>query len=468
MQQQPVASSTPLLQNQAVRTSDQHSPGQQNKLQDHNVESNHAFEKTNPPTPISNNLLIMANEHREFSISSSADSHSTVPILSDEPKPLSLDTVDEENASKVEDNIDANEIATKTNSQLAKNANLTVASNIANAFINIATSKNPNAPNKSLNVIVTQQHMTQHQLMKTLSFTTSRGGIYVPNVIATNVTPQFTVHQYGLHSNPHGPAPNVTVNPNGNFNTNANPVRHPGQGHFRLLFQQSPGLNLNIVNNNPNNTQLQMNSVQAPPKSETPKTIIQNTNVVAQKNQSPVVFQTQRSVEEKVTLTDQPSTPHSNEQPIRVLTPSEIMKTLPSLTSHEQGSFGNKIASSSPNLTETSMKHTFSANSPTNVAITSENNTLSSNFVTSTITKTTSTITNSTLSSNNAPMQTVRGYKTYKNINNLVILNSLFQCLSISFRYFFIQNQFSFLDISRVLRLILIFFAFYIGFGENQ
>lgn len=458
MQQQPVASSTPSLQNQAVRTSDQHSPGQQNKLQDHNVESNHAFEKTNPPTPISNNLLIMANEHREFSISSSADSHSTVPILSDETKTLSLDTVDEENASKVEDTIDASENATKANSQPPKNANLTVATNIANAFINLATKNPTNAPNKSLNVIVTQQHLSQQHLMKTLSFTTSRGGIYVPNVIATNVTPQFTVHQYGLHSNPHGPAPNVTVNPNGNFNTNVNPVRPGGQGHFRLLFQQSPGLNLNVINNS---NAPQMNTVQTPTKSAATK-IVQSPNVIPQKNQSPVVFQSQRSMDENTsTMVDQQNAPHSsnNDQPIRVLTPSEIMKTLPSMSCHEQGSFeksNNSNSSSSPNLTDNSMKHTSSANSPSNVAITSENNTISSNFVTSTITKTTSTITNSTLSSNNAPMQTVRGYKTYKNINNLVILNSLFQCLY----PFVLRNQFSFcrvrfdMDIFCVLYLI--------------
>lgn len=452
MMQQPAAAPTPSLQNHAVRTSDQHSPGQQNKLQDHNIESNHAFEKTNPPTPISNNLLIMANEHREFSISSSADSQSTIHNLIDESKNISKETVDEENTAKLEDNTDVSELATKTNSQQSKNANLTVATNIANAFINLATTKNTHVvPNKNLNVIVTQQHLSQH-LMKTLSFTTSRGGIYVPNVIATNVTPQFTVHQYGLHGNSHGPAPNVTVNPNGNFNSNSNAIRHTGQGHFRLLFQQAPNINLNVINNN---NQPQMNSVQPSNKSITTKTIIQNTSI-PQNSQKPVSFQTQRSTDENVILVEQQnvqSISNSNDQPIRVLTPSEIMKTLPSLSSHEQGSFGssnsansqfnsNSNSSSSPNINESSMKSTSTANSPSNVAITSENNTLSSNFVTSTITKTTSTITNSTLSSNNAPMQTVRGYKTYKNINNLQFDHSEFSFSM--FVPFVLQNQFIF------------------------
>lgn len=424
MQQQPVASSTPSLQIQAVRTSDHHSPGQQNKLQDHLIETNHAFaEKTNPPTPISNNLLIMANEHREFSSSAVDNQSSNIPINNDENKSLSSES--DESPTKSEDSAETSDVA-KSCSQQQKNANLTVATNIANAFINLATSsKNPNVQTKNLNVIVTQQNLSQH-IMKTLSFATARGGIFVPNVIATNVTPQFTVHQYGLHGNPHGPAPNVTVNPNGNFNSNSNAIRPGTQSHFRLLFQQTQNINLNIINN-----QAQVNPVQNFPKAIPTKTIIQNPSVT-QKSQMPVVLQSQRPPSNEnsnvsINADEQQDAQNvNNDQSIRVLTPSEIMKTLPSLSSQDNvtynnsgsntnSQYDNNSSSSSPS-NENSVKNSSTANSPPITAITSECNTLISNYVTSTITTTTTTITKATLSSNNAPLQSVSGYKTYKNI----------------------------------------------------
>lgn len=484
MQQQPVASSTPSLQNQAVRTSDQHSPGQQIKLQDHNIETNHAFaEKTNPPpTPISNNLLIMANEHREFSSSSSVDNQNNnnnsnnvvVPIINttQDENNKSVSSESDESPTKSEDSAESD--VTKC----AKNANLTVATNIANAFINIATSntKNPNVQTKNLNVIVTQQNLSQH-IMKTLSFASARGGIFVPNVIATNVTPQFTVHQYGLHgNNPHGPAPNVTVNPNGNFNSNSNAIRPGTQSHFRLLFQQTPNINLNIINNQASQQQV-ANPVQTFPKAIPAKTIIQNPSVT-QKSQMPVVFQSQQrpssadensnvsininnnnAAADNVVVQQDVQNVNNNDQSIRVLTPSEIMKTLPSLTSQDNVTYNsgnitntqydnNSSSSSSPaNVEQSSVKNSSTTNSPPITAITSECNTLSSNFVTSTtITTTTSTITKATLSSNNAPLQSVSGYKTYKNIKILEYSELLFQCLFFSFsKYYMIGISFVFI-----------------------
>jgi hypothetical protein len=256
-QQQTQNTSTQSQQIHVVRTNyqnDQQSPGQQIKLPDHLLETNAFAKKTE--TPLSNNLLNMTNEHKEFScsvgdesiINPSSNNNLNVDIKNSES---------DESNSKLHENEDSFKslnIDEKDNSQ-NKNPNLSVASNIANAFINISNmSSGPKASNggavqtKNVNVIVTQQQITHH-FMKTLSFTTSRGGIFVPNVIATNITPQFTVHQYGLHGNPNGPAPNVTVNPNGNFNSNSNAIRPGAPNHFRLLFHQAPNVNLNAVTN---------------------------------------------------------------------------------------------------------------------------------------------------------------------------------------------------------------------------
>lgn len=443
-QQQTLSVATQPQQIQVVRTNhqiDQQSPGQQVKLPDQLLETNAYANKTEPS--LSNNLLIMANEHKEFSCSvgdenlvnptsNNSNSHAVV----DNKVPES-----DESAPKPQES-DENSKDEKESSQ-CKNPNLSVASNIANAFINLSSlSSAPKTANgssgvvqtKNLNVIVTQQQIAQH-FMKTLSFTTSRGGIFVPNVIATNITPQFTVHQYGLHGNPNGPAPNVTVNPNGNFNTNSNAIRPGTQNHFRLLFQQAPNLNLNLINQqngsaNPSpileaslQTINKAASTATTPKVIPTKTIIQN-SIIAQKS-APIVLQQQKSTE------DPPSEPSptpdpsnvNNDQHIRVLTPSEIMKTLPSLSSQDNICFSNgSMAANDKNQTENKSQNSYMQNSDASgsvanlsfknstnsspLTITSECNTLSSNFVT----------TKATMSSNNAQIQMVSGYKTYKNI----------------------------------------------------
>lgn len=429
----------PPQQIQVVRTNQQ-SPGQQNKLPDQVLETNAYANKPEPS--LSNNLLIMANEHKEFScrvgdenVVDPSSNNQTVVVV-DNKTPES-----DESAAKA---LESDEKADDKDSSHAKNPNLSVASNIANAFINLSNlSSAPKHANgsvqaKNLNVIVTQQQIAQH-FMKTLSFTTSRGGIFVPNVIATNITPQFTVHQYGLHGNPNGPAPNVTVNPNGNFASNSNAIRPGGQNHFRLLFQQSPNINLNIINNQgaantpPNPSPILEASLQTinkiaagQPVQSPAKTIIQNP-IVSQKPPMPVVVH-QKSMEDQAPEslsqpTESPSV--NNDQHIRVLTPSEIMKTLPSLSSQDNHCFNNSnmIAgdkgvadnksqpafSQSTSSDQSGSVATNSFKNSTNsspLTITSECNTLSSNFVT----------TKATMSSNNAQTQMVSGYKTYKTI----------------------------------------------------
>lgn len=443
-QQQTQNTSTQPQQIQVVRTNhqiDQQSPGQQVKLPDQILENNAYANKTEPS--LSNNLLIMANEHKEFSCSV-GDETIVNPTSNNNSVVDNKNPESDGNAPKAHDEENAMHMTSdeKDNAQ-TKNPNLSVASNIANAFINLSNlnsaPKNASVPSgvvqaKNLNVIVTQQQITQH-FMKTLSFTTSRGGIFVPNVIATNITPQFTVHQYGLHGNPNGPAPNVTVNPNGNFNSNSNAIRPGAPNHFRLLFQQTPNINLNILNNqsstvNPSPIlEASLQTINKVPDTQSKaiptKTIIQ-TSVANQKN-APVLLQQQKSTEESppepIQSPDQTNV--NNDQHIRVLTPSEIMKTLPSLSSQDNICFNNSsMNASDKNLNQIDNKpqnsYTQNSDSSGSVAInsfktstnsspltiTSECNTLSSNFVT----------TKATMSSNNAQIQMVSGYKTYKNI----------------------------------------------------
>lgn len=65
----------------------------------------------------------------------------------------------------------------------------------------------------------------------------SRNSIYLSNVIAANASTQQTVqHRFGLQHGSQGPAPNVTVNPNGNFNMNSNAIVKPGFAHSLRQF----------------------------------------------------------------------------------------------------------------------------------------------------------------------------------------------------------------------------------------
>jgi hypothetical protein len=432
-QHQTQNTSTQSQQIQVVRTNhqiDQKSPGQHVKLSDQLLETNAYANKTEPP--FSKNLLIMANEHKEFSCSVGDES------LIKPSSNINLTVVDNKtpesdeyspNLQENEDGFKHSNNDEKDNVQ-GKNPNLSVASNIANAFINLSslssglkntTGSNGLAQTKNLNVIVTQQQITQH-FMKTLSFTTSRGGIFVPNVIAANVAPQFTVHQYGLHGNPNGPAPNVTVNPSGNFNTNLNAIRQAAPNHFRLLFQQASNINLNVLKN-PSpileaslQTLNKVPTVQLASKIISNKTVVQNVALTA-KHAVPVLLNQQKSMEESTSEQTQAQdiSNVNNDQHIRVLTPSEIMKTLPSLSSQDNICFNNSsMTASEKNQTEIKPQTSFTQNSETSgsdaisfknstnsspLTATSECNTLSSNFVT----------TKATMSSNNAQTQMVSG-----------------------------------------------------------
>lgn len=475
LHQQTQNTPTQPQQIQVVRTNqqiDQQSPGKQLKLPDQLLETN-AFANKSEPS-LSNNLLIMANEHKEFSCrvgdenvvnptSNNSNNHAVVDNLkaseSDDNTKLP-ESKDSFKSSNVNENVTAQ----------SKNPNLSVASNIANAFINLSnlssSSKNTNGSGgiiqaKNLNVIVTQQQITQH-FMKTLSFTTSRSGIFVPNVIATNITPQFTVHQYGLHGNPNGPAPNVTVNPNGNFNSNSNGIRGATPNHFRLLFQQTPNINLNVISNqNIGNTPAVQSPIleaslqaalsktaaedpttKAAQKPISTKTTIQNP-ILSQSSSNPTFLQQPKLIDEP--LSELCQTPNSsnvnNDQHIRVLTPSEIMKTLPSLSAQENICFNNtNMLVTEKNQTEDKALNSFTKTSDTSgsvvnnsfknstnsspLTITSECNTLSSNFVT----------TKATITSNNAQIQMVSGYKTYKNIFEKIFFFTVF--LSFVFNLF--------------------------------
>jgi hypothetical protein len=560
---------------QAVRTNQQ-SPGcsssssSSSKMPDHSIESNAFDNKNQPSSPssatinnnnnITNNLLIMANEHKEFSsrigdesLSSpvstnhnfnlnlninniNSNKNNNVKVCeteSDESVRSSLDHQNKElkqtmSTSETVINNSSNIMnsgTVKSEAQnVTKNANLSVASNIANAFINLsnlscAVPKNNNINNnnvnntsnnnnssaitqtKNMNLIVTQQQMSAQHFMKTLSFTTSRG-IFVPNVIATNITPQFTVHPYGLH-NQNGPAPNVTVNPNGNFNTNSSTppgIRPPN--HFRLLLQQQPpnlslnlmsnaniNANANVISNNSGSSNSNSNnssnnpspileaSLQTITKEATlqaSKILPSKTPFVSQRSATPFSSITQQSMHAKMNE-DQHVTDNNNmnnvsssnssetinaDQHIRVLTPSEIMKTLPSLSTHDNICFNNSsisISSTENNNKQSSIMNetekpqmlpnsvhaeisgsvTFTNNNINNInnnnnnvvcnnsanssqitsintitTNTSDCNTFSSNF---TITTTKATAMSST-SNNIAQIIMVRGYKTYKNI----------------------------------------------------
>lgn len=133
-------------------------------------------------------------------------------------------------------------------------------STVANAAVAIASASSASSANTNLNVIVSQP---LSHFMKTVNIGSStKTGIFVPNVIATNLTQPYNVqHQYGLHPNSSGPAPNVTVNPNGNFNTNSNAALRPGFHTFRNYNIQQNSINFNVINpNNVNNTNASNNN----------------------------------------------------------------------------------------------------------------------------------------------------------------------------------------------------------------
>ncbi|KAL1379791.1 hypothetical protein pipiens_014643 [Culex pipiens pipiens] len=251
--------------------------------------------------------------------------------------------------------------------------NLLVAANIANTFINLASvstsvSSNesgvtPGVPLQTQPGPVAGQPVTTH-VMKTFTIGTNRGSIFVPNVIATNISPHFTVHhhQYGLRN---GPAPNVTVNPNGNFNTNSSAVIRPGFAHIRPFLPQNANINFNIIGNQSaiqspilaaslqtinKIAQQQQQHVPHPlmphhhargtavnkiinvcPTDGSQKILLATTSPVVQQHQPPGTPSPSYSPQRSQTPNLMTASNNPADQQIRVLTPSEIMRTLPSL-----------------------------------------------------------------------------------------------------------------------------------------
>lgn len=324
----------------------------------------------------------------------------------------------------ISDSSSNNSNSSVSNSEPQKGPNITVAANIANTFINISSNQSTvkaSGSNQNVNVIaVSQQPLTTQHFMKTLTINTSRGNIFVPNVIATNLagTSQFTVHhhQYGLHPNSSGPAPNVTVNPNGNFATNSNAMIRP---HAYQATQFRPFLASNQPNPNVIQSPILAASLQTINKMATNQsksigkvTIIQ-TQTATPENQSPI-----RTVDESGRTT--PNTPtraltpqSAIDQQIRVLTPSEIMRTLPSLSTQDttlqqqQQTIINTNSQINSPIINNSSSNLNNVKSQANIATVTNHSTISSNnnvvcssttttTIVTTCTSTTTTVTTTT------------------------------------------------------------------------
>lgn len=243
-----------------------------------------------------------------------------------------------------------------------------------NTTIKINTS-NSSVTAANLNVLVTQQSI-RHPFVKTFTIgTATKNGIFVPNVISTNsVNPsQFNVHHpFGFHGNANGPAPNVTVNPNGAFNTNSSAALRPGLVHpVRTFLHQNANINFNVITNQITGS---VNSSNATTHSPLLAAQLQTINKIASNQaqkfnlqssftssggQQPFVSnfvqsstpsehnsndkttennQTQKlKNEDEIDSSGSSSDVNANDQTIRVLTPSEIMRTLPSLPNQDLG-----------------------------------------------------------------------------------------------------------------------------------
>uniref|UniRef100_A0A182MF99 Histone-lysine N-methyltransferase n=1 Tax=Anopheles culicifacies TaxID=139723 RepID=A0A182MF99_9DIPT len=311
-------------------------------------------------------------------------------------------------------------------------ANLVVAANIANTFINLSsltamgqggtvgqqqpqhlpahqqivtqrqsfpTAANPSdqqpAPG-AVNVVVNQTMPPTH-VMKTLAIGNSRTNIFVPNVIASPATiasSNFTVHhhhhQFGLRN---GPAPNVTVNPNGNFNVNSGAILRPGYAHIRPAFLpqtfnivtssatgsvQSPILAASLQTINKIAAQQQQHGAGAAPQQVIAQSRTTNINklinvcqdgsqqqiLISTGGQVQVATHSQSPGRPTVCSPQRPRTPGTNppvtvmnlnDQQIRVLTPGEIMRTLPSLDGNSAGY--EIIATASKSVTTAQPSH---------------------------------------------------------------------------------------------------------------
>lgn len=362
----------------------------------------------------------------------------------------------------------------------------------------------------SLNVIVSQP-LSHFMKSVTIGAATNKTSIFVPNVITSN--PQFPVqHQFGLHhhSNSGGPAPNVTVNPNGNFNTNSNAVLRSGFSHgFRPFNIQQTGVNFNLIghskastinspilaaqlqtinqiaSNQAHQQQLQqqiqqhaqLQSQQPQKQHQQLKHIVHcpipinqdgasSLNTVSSfqtnSNQNELQLPSPTFIGQQISEATTPNSSRSNtpqlllnsnnnDQQIRVLTPSEIMRTLPSIPNQDVGcSFNNpgplinvvNVANPTPNNSShttttsiTTINNSFSNNNnqQSKHSASSTTNNLSSLCLPSSPTSATSIQTS-------VAQQTVRGVKNVKNINYVFTFKSLIFIISLNFsNYIFVD-----------------------------
>lgn len=294
--------------------------------------------------------------------------------------------------NSIESSKTENDNATQATSFIKTNANFSAAANIANSFINLT---NLHAANTVSNTIITNTLPTNlnvivskpktHQFMKTFAISkVTKPGIIVPNILAPHMPSQFSKHpQYGIHSSSDGPAPNVTVNPNGNFNTGSCSVLRPAfNSSFRpFIHNSTSSINFNLKNTNNiavkspilaaqlqtintlasnNNSQQNQSSVGSlhyqisnpstdsnilSVKISSPiHTNNESTTITMSKSQSPINLASPQLNNASTHSSPRSLTPHcsmGNDNQIRVLTPSEIMRTLPSLPNQDVVGFEN-------------------------------------------------------------------------------------------------------------------------------
>lgn len=396
-------------------------PGNSTNVIDHGNSSRDISTNNNNTTissSTSNNKNIT-----NLNASSSSSSQSQTPTNSNEnstppsPLPQHLTSIDSQNsnnnASQLEKNScsstsDTNNAlkssvtgSTDSSDSVTKGPNITVAANIANTFINISSNQRSiqSSPTQNVNVISVSQPLTQH-FMKTLTIGTSRGNIFVPNVIATNLTPQFTVHhhQYGLHPNSAGPAPNVTVNPNGDFATNSNAVIRP---HTFQTTQFKPFISNQPASNSSQNVMqspILAASLQTINKLATNQVINQPIGKVAiisqQSNRDTKSPLKQDENDRRTPTRSQTPSNSAVDQQIRVLTPSEIMSTLPSLS--------NQDAQIIPTNSQNNSNHNNNENNDSQTTASTNNNNNNNSTVSTTTNNVASTVTTTSVTTQNA------------------------------------------------------------------
>lgn len=276
-------------------------------LADHNHRQQ-ITKDNNPLQSPTTNSGVSVQQQQQAPASQQAQQQLHLEVPEDDDK-----SVDETDSSTESTKTDTNTTNTDTNVNVNVNANVNV--NVKSSSCNTNTNSGDcTNTNTNTNVIVIQQQQQQQRKAVDQSVNervnTILQNIQIKSIplINKNQTGPFTVHHPLLHSvigaGHSGPAPNVTVNPNGNFNPTTSSLRHPQQQHHQ---QQTI-------------THLQFQSMLRP--------TFQPVIGLQYKNKIPV----KSTVKTIVTTSSEIS---SNDQQIRVLTPSEIMRTLPNLDEYD-------------------------------------------------------------------------------------------------------------------------------------